>query len=82
MPVPELFRSLHPLPFFPPPPLRRSTDMDKWTAEQLKTMTVGGNDNARQFFKDKGWDDLTSAKVREERERGEGEERGGEGDGG
>jgi len=42
----------------------RSTEMDKWTAEQIKTMTVGGNENARNFFKDKGWNDHQSAKVR------------------
>jgi hypothetical protein len=41
----------------------RSCDMDKWTTEQLRVMTVGGNENARQFFRDKGWEDMT-AKVR------------------
>ena len=41
----------------------RSTEMDKWTQEQLKTMQMGGNENARNFFKDKGWSDV-SAKVR------------------
>ena len=42
----------------------RSTEMDKWTAEQMKTMSVGGNEAARNFFKDKGWTDHQSAKVR------------------
>lgn len=36
----------------------RSTDLDKWTAEQIKAMTVGGNEAARQFFKDKGYDTM------------------------
>ena len=36
--------------------------MDKWTAEQLKTMQMGGNENARNFFRDKGWVGV-SAKV-------------------
>jgi hypothetical protein len=26
-------------------------------------MGVGGNENGRNFFKDKGWDDVASAKV-------------------
>jgi hypothetical protein len=47
-----------------PPRARSSTEMDKWTAEQLKTMAVGGNEAARNFFKDKGWTDHQSAKVR------------------
>jgi hypothetical protein len=38
--------------------MRRSTELDKWTHEQLKIMTVGGNENARQFFRDKGWEDF------------------------
>jgi len=39
--------------------------MDKWTADQMKTMQVGGNELARNFFKDKGWTDISaSAKVR------------------
>ena len=37
--------------------------MDKWTAEQMKTMAVGGNEAARNFFKDKGWTDHQSAKA-------------------
>lgn len=41
----------------------RSTEMDKWTAEQMKTMAVGGNEAARNFFKDKGWTDHQSAKA-------------------
>jgi hypothetical protein len=51
-----LFPSLGPSP-------RSSTDLDKWTAEQIKLMTIGGNDAGRQFFRDKGWED-GSAKVR------------------
>ena len=38
--------------------------MDKWTAEQMKTMQVGGNEAARNFFKDKGWSSDVSAQVR------------------
>jgi hypothetical protein len=33
----------------------RSIDLDKWTHDQLKVMTLGGNDNARHFFAEKGW---------------------------
>jgi len=33
----------------------RSTNLDKWNVEQMMHMLVGGNDNARAFFKKKGW---------------------------
>jgi ADP-ribosylation factor GTPase-activating protein 2/3 len=39
----------------------RSTELDKWTHEQLRIMTVGGNDAARAFFSEKGWDAGSSA---------------------
>ena len=38
-----------------PLPLRRSCDLDKWTEEQLHTMRLGGNGNAKIFFEQKGW---------------------------
>ena len=42
----------------------RSTELDKWTATELKAMVVGGNESARTFFRDKGWtENNTSAKV-------------------
>jgi hypothetical protein len=31
--------------------------LDEWTAEQLKIMTLGGNGNARAFFKSHGLTD-------------------------
>ena len=40
----------HPLPF-------SSTDLDKWTNEQLKIISYGGNDAARTFFKAMGCGD-------------------------
>lgn len=43
----------------------RSTELDKWTAEELKCMQLGGNEVARAFFKDKGWNEASgSSKVR------------------
>jgi ADP-ribosylation factor GTPase-activating protein 2/3 len=33
----------------------RSIDLDKWTHDQLKVMTLGGNEAARHFFAEKGW---------------------------
>lgn len=41
-----------------------STELDKWTPDELRAMVVGGNDAARAFFRDKGWTDMLSAKVR------------------
>ncbi|GLJ34253.1 hypothetical protein SUGI_0688440 [Cryptomeria japonica] len=35
----------------------RSTNLDSWTAEQLKLMSFGGNGRARIFFKQQGWTD-------------------------
>ncbi|OQR84835.1 ADP-ribosylation factor GTPase-activating protein [Achlya hypogyna] len=36
----------------------RSTDMDEWTEEQLLTMQLGGNNEARKFFKQHGVTDM------------------------
>jgi ADP-ribosylation factor GTPase-activating protein 2/3 len=35
----------------------RSTTLDSWNQEQLKTMAYGGNGRARVFFKQHGWTD-------------------------
>lgn len=41
----------------------RSIDMDEWTEEQLKIMALGGNNEARKFFKQFGVADTTSVRV-------------------
>lgn len=38
----------------------RSIDMDEWTEDQLKTMSEGGNAEARKFFKQYGAAEMTS----------------------
>ncbi|KAL7687050.1 putative Arf GTPase activating protein [Plasmopara halstedii] len=42
----------------------RSIDMDEWTEEQLKTMSEGGNAEARKFFKQYGAAEMTSIEAK------------------
>lgn len=37
----------------------RSAEMDKWKPDHLRAMMLGGNQRAREFFKQHGWDNTT-----------------------
>lgn len=43
----------------------RSVDMDMWTMKQLKTMELGGNNNARDYFKKNGFNMNTMSQLKE-----------------
>lgn len=42
----------------------RSIDMDEWTEDQLRAMAIGGNTEARKFFKQYGVHEMTSVRNR------------------
>lgn len=41
----------------------RSVDLDEWTQRQMDCMSLGGNGNAREFFRKHGFSDLYGAKA-------------------
>jgi ADP-ribosylation factor GTPase-activating protein 2/3 len=41
----------------------RSVDLDEWTQRQVDCMTLGGNGNAREFFRKHGFTELYGAKA-------------------
>lgn len=41
----------------------RSVDLDEWTQRQIDAMRLGGNGNAREFFRKHGFKDLSGGKI-------------------
>jgi ADP-ribosylation factor GTPase-activating protein 2/3 len=41
----------------------RSVDLDEWTQPQIDAMRIGGNANARQYFRKHGFTDLYGGKT-------------------
>jgi len=40
----------------------RSVDLDEWTQKQIDAMRIGGNDNAKKFFRKHGCTDSSEKK--------------------
>lgn len=41
----------------------RSTVLDKWTKNEILSMKLGGNAEAKKFFTQNGWSDFTNNRV-------------------